>query len=265
MALQHDGEPARRHSFASDDDDRSSVRIALVPSEPPPPWPPPAPSPRDPFEHAAHAADGSRVPAELGGFWQEFMDRRLKLATPDEDATYARADRRYVFARPQACGGSLNRLETAVLVRVLCGEQQKFIAAELGIACSTASKWFTASLFKLGLDRNPIPLPLIIAAQAWALGDASRVEARSAMCPDAGGEVVALSVPTARVRNTRLTVAEEDVARLLIEGDSRLDIADQRNTSAQTVACQLRGVYSKLGVSGRYALVRRGVELGWFV
>ena len=50
----------------------------------------------------------------------------------------------------------------------------------------------------------------------------------------------------------------------LIEGESRWEIAARRETSAQTVACQVRGIFSKWRLTGRYALIRRAVDLGWF-
>jgi DNA-binding NarL/FixJ family response regulator len=60
-----------------------------------------------------------------------------------------------------------------------------------------------------------------------------------------------------------LTPAECEVARFLVEGESRWDIAARRRTSAQTVACQIRGIFSKWRLTGRYALIRHTVELGW--
>ncbi len=166
-----------------------------------------------------------------------------------------------------ALGSSpLSRIETAVLVRVMWGEQQKLVAAELGIACSTASKWYTTALGKTGLAGAPIPLPLIIAAQSWASGKEAPVLARSATFEHEGVSYFVLSVPKPVVGpDGALTPAECDVARYLVEGETRWDIAARRHTSAQTVACQIRGIFSKWRLTGRYALVRRAVELGWFL
>ncbi|HEY5145645.1 MAG TPA: helix-turn-helix transcriptional regulator [Polyangiaceae bacterium] len=252
MALQFQTEPARRRPTLRDD--LSGVRIAVCPSEPPPP-----PEP-DALVDIAVAADATAGPVDLASFWDVFIDRKLQL-----DAVAVGPDRHYVFARGDGVGASrLVRLETTVVVRALGGEQQKLIAAELEIACSTASKWFTQGLVKLGLARRPIPLPLVIAAQARAAGQTPFVAARSATVRREGSFMVLVSVPKPKIRANGLTPAEEEVARLLVDGDSRWEIATKRATSAQTVACQLRGIYSKLGVSGRYALIRRGVELGWF-
>jgi DNA-binding CsgD family transcriptional regulator len=255
MALQFHAEPARRRHVARDD--RSEVRIALCPSEPPPPAPE-----RDVLAEA-HAADAAASPADLGALWQDFMAGRLRL-----DAAVSGPERHYVFLRIQPTPGvHLRALETTVLVRVFCGEQQKFVAAELSIACSTASKWFTLGVAKLGLGRRSVPLPLIVAAQAWSLSEGREgpsVAARSTLVRREGKPMVLLSVPRPSIAPRFLTRAEEDVAALVAEGRSRWEIAVTRAKSAQTIACQLRGVYAKLAVGNRYALVRRGLDLGWF-
>ena len=62
----------------------------------------------------------------------------------------------------------------------------------------------------------------------------------------------------------RLTRAEAEVAQALVEGQSRWEIAARRSTSTQTVACQLRGIFSKLQVGGRCALIKQALAAGWF-
>jgi DNA-binding NarL/FixJ family response regulator len=267
-------------------DDVSGVRIAVLPPDFPqtaqPDFPPESAQPdsppesaqpdsspesaKDPLRAAALAAEREARPiSDLGGVWQSVLDRRMTLRA--EGCT---SSRRYMVTRvieDAALGSSpLSRIETAVLVRVMWGEQQKLVAAELGIACSTASKWYTSALAKTGLAGAPIPLPLIIAAQAWASGKEAPVQARSATFEHEGVAYFLLSVPRPVVNPAgALTPAECEVARYLVEGETRWDIAARRETSAQTVACQIRGIFSKWRLTGRYALVRRAVELGWFL
>lgn len=154
--------------------------------------------------------------------------------------------------------------EAAVLTRVLCGQQQKAVALDLGIAFSTASKYCTDALEKVGLVGRPVPLPFILAAQAAAEG----IEVASAICSPfeyEGRSYAALSVPKPRIAGASvLTASERDVVLHLIEGCSREQIAVRRSTSAQTVACQLRAIFAKLALSGRQSAIRRGAELGWF-
>jgi DNA-binding CsgD family transcriptional regulator len=63
---------------------------------------------------------------------------------------------------------------------------------------------------------------------------------------------------------TCLTPAEREIARWIIEGQTRSEIADLRRTSPNTVAVQVHSVFSALRVTGRYALIRRAVELKCF-
>ncbi len=247
------------HKTAPARDERSGLRLALPPGE--------GRSAlfSETLRGAAADADASAAPStDLAGVWQDFVDGRLLFYGEGRTPL-----RRYLLARADLDSrthrGGLSRIETSVLVRVLRGEQQKLVAAELGIACSTASKWYTQALTKLGLGGGPIPLPLVIAAQTWASGIVRGVGARSALFESEGGAFFLLSAPNPRIaREARLTHAEQEVAKLLIEGGSRWEIAVHRSTSAQTVACQLRGIFSKLRLTGRHALIAQAVELGWF-
>jgi DNA-binding NarL/FixJ family response regulator len=213
---------------------------------------------------AAARADARSSPlSDLAGVWQDLMDGRLTVSGEGRSSR-----RRYVLVRTNVDArerrGALSRIETSVLVRVLCGEQQKLVAVELEIACSTASKWYTHALAKLRLAEGPFPLPLVIAAQSWASGVVSSAGARSASFEHGGDHFTLFCVPNPRLASeTRLTHAEQEVAELLIEGGSRWEIASHRCTSTQTVACQLRGIFSKLRLTGRHALIARAVDQGW--
>lgn len=214
----------------------------------------------------AEAADETAVVApDLAGFWLDLLDRRLNVHGAGATAT-----RSYVLARsdahPRARPGSVGRLETAMLGRVLAGEQQKGVAFELAIAFSTASKWCSRAVEKLHLDGGPVPLPLVIAAQAWASGTTPPVDARYAAFQHDGREWHLLSVPAGTLTNAGdLTAAEREIAGLLVRGCSRQKIADARATSVQTVACQVRAIHVKFRLSGRPALIRHGTGLGWFL
>jgi DNA-binding CsgD family transcriptional regulator len=59
-----------------------------------------------------------------------------------------------------------------------------------------------------------------------------------------------------------LTASETDVVRAVLGGCSNAEIARARGTSSNTIANQLRSVYSKLGVDGRLALVQACAEAG---
>jgi DNA-binding NarL/FixJ family response regulator len=218
----------------------------------------------EPASEAAEEAP-TMTPAadDLADFWQDILDGRAAFYC---DGAGPRG--RYVVCRMlegARIGAALTRLETAVLVRVLAGEQQKAIAMELGIACSTASKWYTQAWEKLALDGSAIPLPFIVAAQSWAAGKTPHVAARRGTIFHQDNRFLVVTIPTPNLEGERLlTRAEREVAVALIEGQSRGVIAIQRSTSQQTVACQLRGIFSKLDVRGRCALIKHGLDAGWF-
>lgn len=243
-------EPARPEPSS-----RTSLADLLAPD------PPPA---SELTEAALAAIDGAAPGVDLAAFWENILRGEMVVCGHG-----ASPSGRYVFAR--AAGGAgpscraLNGQATAVLVRVLGGEQQKTVAFDLDIACSTASKWYKDALRNLRIEETPIPLPLVIAAQAWSSGGQPPVDARGARFKFAGDAYFVVVVPPPMVRDDGvLTQAERMVARLLVEGEPRQQIALRRDTSAQTVACQLRSIFSKYRLTGRYSLVARATQLGWF-
>jgi DNA-binding CsgD family transcriptional regulator len=95
------------------------------------------------------------------------------------------------------------------------GEQQKAIAAELGISPATL-----CTLCRHALERLGIQKPL-------------------------------------------LTAAESEIAQMLIDGLDRRRIAQERGTSARTVAYQIHSVFLKAAATGRYPLLRKVLERQW--
>ena len=172
---------------------------------------------------------------DLGDFWQGILDGRVVYYCEG-----AGPRGRYVVCRVldgARLGGALSRLETAVLVRVLGGEQQKSIALELGIACSTASKWYTQAREKLQLGPRPVPLPLVIAAQSWALGAMPPVAARKATIFHEGGQFVVLTIPSAEPRERNAPHARRARRR---GGDHRGTIAGRHRNPEVDLAADRR-------------------------
>jgi DNA-binding NarL/FixJ family response regulator len=215
---------------------------------------------------AAIDADAAAPPAaDLAALWQDVMNRRFTMHGVANGAGRLRAivRRQADAASPH---GPLTRIETAVLVRVLSGMLQKHVAYDLDIAFSTTSRWYREALAKLHLESGVVPAPLVFAAQSWAAGQTPAVDVRWSNFEFEGQELFLLSMPEPNVpEDIGLTLAEREIASLVIEGRSQSEVAAHRGTSAQTVACQLRAITSKLNLEGRrFALIRRAVELGWF-
>jgi DNA-binding NarL/FixJ family response regulator len=73
-----------------------------------------------------------------------------------------------------------------------------------------------------------------------------------------GDEYATFSFPVPALRvPDGLSYAEQAVVRAVLEGKSNAEIAKGRGTSPNTVANQLRSIYSKLRVTCRIELVKR--------
>jgi DNA-binding NarL/FixJ family response regulator len=219
--------------------------------------------PRDPLLDAAYDADAAPEGPERDDLWSEVVAGRLR---PYIDRLGS--DRSYAILRSMSRASGiccpLSAPEATVLLRVLCGDQQKVISTELRIAHSTASKRCAQALDKLELAARTIPLPVVVAAQR-AAGVVTAAAIRQAAFMFEGSEFVVASIPRPKVHaRSPLTVSEQQIAQLLVEGHSRWQIASIRDTSVQTVSCQLRSIFAKFQSTGRYGLTRRAAELGWF-
>jgi DNA-binding NarL/FixJ family response regulator len=194
---------------------------------------------------------------------EEFARGRLRIVR-----SYAVGGRAYVVGhlldRSDRTVTPLTPIESQVLVRVLCGEQQKVVAADLAVAPSTASHRFLRAVEKLGVADEPLPLPFIIAIQHWAgIGVTSGAELTRSEVDSVTTLVLSIRRPDLR-KATPLTAAEREVASLFVDGLSRAAIARARRTSEPTVARQIHSIFTTLQLFGRYALVRRAIELGCF-
>ena len=201
--------------------------------------------------------------SSLAAFWQDLKGGRLK-----ECVEWLGATRSYTIAKvvdPRSGAGlALRAAEEDVLLRILCGEQQKVVSSELGIAHSTTSKRHLHALTKLGLVGRPMPIAVVLAAQCAAQVVVVRTAKTSTFTHD-GSTFVVASVPRPTVHgDTVLTRSEREIFTFLVEGCSRHEIASSRTTSVQTVSCQLRAIFSKLGICGRHAAIRRAAQFDWF-
>ncbi len=229
------------------------------PSEPPDPTDNPDTPERLPWVEALHGPESRAGSAALGQAWEDLVRGGLRplreTITPASVCLAA-----HVVDRP--CG--LRPEDAAIVASVLRGEPRKAIAAEYGIALSTATARFLRALAKLELADRNVSLPLVLAAQCWA-GAARIPGARSAVFDYEGRPCLALGVPRPVTSHlTSLTPVEQEIAQWLIEGLTRYEIADRRETSVYTVAGQCHAVFAALRVTGRYELIRRAVDLGCF-
>jgi DNA-binding NarL/FixJ family response regulator len=233
-------------------------------SEPPDEPPRPELAPNDGLRVAALDADERcSQPGDASVFWDDLVAGRAKRYCEwfGPTRSYAVA---LLHGEAGGTGRPLAPAEAIVILRVLCGQQQKVIATDLQIAHSTASKRYAQALDALDLNCPSVPLPLVLAAQTAARVVATTA-ARRSVFEHAGCALAVLSIPRPRIPGEcELTTSEQNIALQLVEGRSRHEIAASRSTSVQTVSCQLRAVCAKLRLTGRYGAIRRGAELGWF-
>jgi DNA-binding CsgD family transcriptional regulator len=158
--------------------------------------------------------------SSLAAFWQDLKGGRLK-----ECVEWLGATRSYTIAKvvdPRSGAGlALRAAEEDVLLRILCGEQQKVVSSELGIAHSTTSKRHLHALTKLGLVGRPMPIAVVLAAQCAAQVVVVRTAKTSTFTHD-GSTFVVASVPRPTVHgDTVLTRSEREIFTFLVEGCSR--------------------------------------------
>jgi DNA-binding NarL/FixJ family response regulator len=208
---------------------------------------------------ALDAPESRADPADLGKIWDSVVQGRLRplseIVTNNRVCLVSQ-----VIGRPEG----LSPEDASLVVNVLCGEPRKAIASELSIALSTATGRFLRALTKLELADRNVPLPLVLAAQCRVGGARIRSGRRAAVDYE-DNRSLALSVPRPVTRHlVPLTPSEQEIAQWLIEGFTRYEIADRRETSVHTVAGQFHSIFATLHVTGRYELIRRAVELGCF-
>ena len=214
----------------------------------------------DPLWRTALSAIETSAPQNaLADVWEGLVRGRLR---PWSETTTR--DRIHLIARLNRNQRGLGRGDAEFLRRVLCGEQQKVIASELGIATSTACGRYLRALERLDFANRPVPLPVVLAAQEWA-GVAHVPSAKTVIFEHHGQHALIASVPRpVAARLSILTPAQQEIAQCLIEGECRSEIARRRDTSVHTVARQSSSTCTRLRVGGRYALIRCAVELHCF-
>jgi DNA-binding NarL/FixJ family response regulator len=217
-------------------------------------WPSPA------LRRAAVEADHrSTRDFPLARVWDDCVHGRLRAWWEGIGAGRVFLAGRLIPAAAGACP-----MDAPILARVLCGEPQKVIAAELGIAPSTISGRYVRALAALDILHRRIPLALVLAAQS-ASGIRPIPTSRISAFEHRGRSWTVFSFPRPSLaRMGQLTAAEQAIARCIIEGRPRFEIARLRATSVNTVARQFHSIFCRLKATGRFSLIRRAVELEGF-
>ncbi len=215
----------------------------------------------------AVAADtASLTEVNLALLWRELVSG-LCRAVDD----FFTDDRCYVVLKPNFDGARtvLDGRRLEILQAVLCGQGQKNIAIDLGLAPSTIALNARLGLESLGLRCKPSRVhPLFMLAAKAGSKPSGKQAATLSFVAQGAEQLRVVSVPRPDRRLFRvLPPAELAVIRHLVEGLRYDEIAHLRGTSTRTIANQITAVFRRMRASGRNELLSRlffaeGLERG---
>jgi DNA-binding CsgD family transcriptional regulator len=199
------------------------------------------------------------VHAAISALWQRLLTGELVVAetTMTNDAVMLSLRRWATPLRLAVPAESSRAFETVVR-----GQSQKVVAIDLELSASSVSGKLQQVVTGMGLRCNPTRIPLGVALLAHA---AERPELIAGYWE---GERIQDGPPTYVVMLKRcdavlagkLSKSEFDVVRRLLEGCTYRVIARDRVTSVRTIANQASAIFRKVGVSGRFGLLRSVIE-----
>lgn len=133
---------------------------------------------------------------------------------------------------------------------LLCGRTTQ-VAARTKLSKSSIHLIQQSCLRFMGVDCTPLRVPGLLAVAAHA----HQRDGRGHL-PSKAITKITISRPDHALAPL-LTIAQHEVIKLLLEGRTYVEIAQERGTSVRTVANQVAGSFQHLGVSGRSALISR--------
>lgn len=205
----------------------------------------------------AELADAASVmEVNLALLWRELVNGLCRVV--DDFFT---DDRCYLLLKPtfdvEASKVDGRRLE--ILRAVLCGQGQKNIAIDLGLAPSTVALNARLALETLGLRCKPSRVhPLLMLAAKSGSQPGGSQTATLSFVAHGSEQLRVVSIPRPDRRLFRiLPPAELAVIRYLVEGKRYDEIATLRGTSTRTIANQITAVFRRMRSSGRNELLLR--------
>ena len=200
------------------------------------------------FEHLRRFRRCERTTPELARtLWQGLLEGQWSLLSH-----WCDRERRTLLIRRNQPGLALSRPLTSREQRAaelaVRGHSLKSIGFDMKVAVSTASLLVASSIRKLGL-RSRVEL-----TELFGLSRELQVSAHTFQIEV--DSYALLDIPLRKLSPPScLTDAEREVVLGVLSDKSNAEIAQIRRTSVNTVANQLRGVYLKLGISGRAELI----------
>lgn len=232
---RHDGVPAARLPW-----EKLSVEVAR--------------QERDQMARAIWADNRATQTVALSTLWDELLCLRQQVVSHFTTETRAYLIVRATSGAKRPVMGDRYRYALQGLVR---GLSQKKLAVELGVSDAAITSRLNHAMAYLGLDCRASVMPLMVAMAGMEETSDLRVSARISTWTGAAPTRI-LSIPRPDTHLPKsLSQAECAILRLLIEGRSRREMAEMRQTSCHTIANQVSAIFCKLGTSSRFWLIRQ--------
>lgn len=187
--------------------------------------------------HPVHQAGRLNRLSLLDGYWRavdvERRETELRILIEENSAV-------------------LTTREKQVVQQLMAGQTDRELAKSLGITRQCVCGHLGNGLTKLGLESRFPALQLWRVLAEVELGRGGR--ASMAEVEYGGVRLISLrcGIPPRSEIETRLSVAETDVAWLVCDGLSNREIAFRRGSAERTVANQVASIFHKLDVSRRF-------------
>lgn len=190
---------------------------------------------------------------DLANLWGELVAGTCRIL----DGFFTK-DRHYLILSNASCPPMAGR-RLAIVEAVLSGTRQKSIAIDMDLAPSTVALNARLALQSLGVNGKPSRAhPLLMLAARASRDSITAVVRRSTVAARDGSALTVVSATRPdHFLGSTLPLAELDVIRSLVEGNSYAEIARSRGTSTRTIANQITAVFRRLKLSGRNELVQR--------
>lgn len=198
-------------------------------------------------------------PYYLGEFWQQLCRGAWIF-----QATFSTEQRHFAVMRATPpLARPLDARKLQLLESVLLGKSPKVVAIESRRCLSSITTSMHDCMRSMGLSGrfSQSSVLLTLAARALYRPDSAPTLGRISELELEGEAFTVVSAQRPDLHlPVRLSLAEAEVLRRLVAGDSHAQISDARATSPRTVANQLATAFRKLGVSGRRATLERLIQ-----
>ena len=156
-----------------------------------------------------------------------------------------------VRARPPSAG------DLEMLRRTLLGARQKVVAMDSRKSHSSVTGRLGACMSAMGFEPHASRAPaLLVAAAAAAVGQTRLSNARTTQIEQGGTHYWIASVPRLEDAVAHLvTRTELKIVKLVVEGMTHQQMAQEHGSSPRTVANHISSVFHRIGVSGRSELL----------